>query len=57
MINRELGTGIYILLYTKQITKKDPLYSTGNSATLLNTLEGPIWKKKLRKSGYMYVYN
>jgi len=30
--NLEFGSGIYILLYLKQITNKDLLYSTGNSA-------------------------
>ena len=29
-INRQIGTDIYILLYIKQITNKDLLYSTGN---------------------------
>ena len=29
---REFGTEVYILLYLKQITSKDLLYSTGNSA-------------------------
>jgi len=31
-INWESGTDIYTLLYLKQITNKDLLYSTGNSA-------------------------
>ena len=30
-INWETGNGIYTLLYIKQITNKDLLYSTGNS--------------------------
>ena len=30
-INWEIGIDIYTLLYTKQITYKDLLYSTGNS--------------------------
>ena len=29
-VNWKIGTDIYTLLYIKQITKKDPLYSTGN---------------------------
>ena len=29
--NRETGTDIYTLLYIKQITNEDLLYSTGNS--------------------------
>ena len=29
-INQEFGSNIYILLYTKQINNKHPLYSTGN---------------------------
>ena len=30
-INYKFGINIYTLLYIKQITKKDLLYSTGNS--------------------------
>ena len=30
-INWEIGIGIYTLLYIKQITNKNLLYSTGNS--------------------------
>lgn len=29
-INEQVGINIYTLLYLKEITKKDPLYSTGN---------------------------
>ena len=29
---REFGIDMYTLLYSKRITNKDPLYSTGNSA-------------------------
>ena len=31
-IVREFGINIHTVLYVKQITNKDPLYSTGNSA-------------------------
>ena len=31
-IDREFGMDMYTLLYLKQITNKDLLYSTGNSA-------------------------
>ena len=31
-INWEIGIDIYTLLYIKQITNTDPLYSTGNSS-------------------------
>ena len=31
-INWESGTDLYTLLYLKQITSKDLLYSTGNTA-------------------------
>ena len=31
-INWEIGTDIYTLLYIKQITNKDLLYTTGNSS-------------------------
>ena len=30
-VNQKMGIDIYTLLYTKQITNKDLLYSTGNS--------------------------
>ena len=30
-INQDLGINIYTLLYIRQITNKDLLYSTGNS--------------------------
>ena len=30
-IKWDIGTDIYTLLYTRQITNKDLLYSTGNS--------------------------
>ena len=30
-VNQEIGIDIYTLLYVKQITNKDPWYSTGNS--------------------------
>ena len=30
-INQDLGMNIYTLLYIRQITNKDLLYSTGNS--------------------------
>ena len=38
-INWEIGIDIYTLLYIRQITDKDLLYSTGNS-TLCNDLHG-----------------
>ena len=48
-INWETGIDIYTLLYIKQITNKDLLYSTGTSI-FYNDLHG----EKSRKSGYMY---
>ena len=48
------GIDIYTLLYRKQITNKDLLYSTGNSTqySVMTYME-----KNLKKSGYMYMYN
>ena len=40
----DIGIGISTLLYIKQITHKDPLYSTGNS-TQYNDLYGKESKK------------
>ena len=49
-INWEFGIDIYTLLYIKQITNKDLLYSIGNSTqnSILTCME------KESKSGYMY---
>ena len=45
-INWEIGIDIYTLLYIKQITNRNPLYSTGNSA-LYNDLYGKRTGKKV----------
>ena len=45
-INWEIGIDIYILLYIKQITDKDLLYSTGNSTQYSNGLYGKESKKR-----------
>ena len=47
-INWGIGTVVYTPLYTKQITNKDLLYTTG---TLLSTLIA-LWEKNLKTSGY-----
>ena len=50
-INQEFATKIYTLLYIKQITNKDLLYSTGNyTQYLVITYSG----KKLDKE-YIYI--
>ena len=53
-INWEIGIDIYTLLYVKQITNKDLLYSTGNSTrySIMAYME-----KNLKQSGYMYMQN
>ena len=51
--NEEFGIKIYTLLYIKQITNKDLLYSTGNNTQyLVITYNG----KKSKKRVYIYVY-
>ena len=49
-----MGIDMYTLLYIKQITIKDLLYSTGNS-TQYSVMT--IWEKNLKKRGYMYTYS
>ena len=54
-INWETEIDIYTLLYIKQMTNKNLLYSTGNS-TQYSVMA--YWEKKSKKkSGYMYMYN
>ena len=51
-INQEFGIKIYILLYRKQITNKDLLYTTENYIQyLIITYNGKESKKE-----YIYVY-
>ena len=51
-INWEIGIDIYTLLYIKQITSKDLLYSTGNSSQhSVMTYMGKESKKE-----WIYVY-
>ena len=48
----------YTLLYIKQITNKNLLYSTGSSTQYsVMAYMGKESKKKNKKSGYMYMYN
>ena len=51
-INWEIGIDIYTLLYIKQITNKDILYSTGNS-TQYSVM---AYMGKESKKGWIYVY-
>ena len=51
-INWEIGIDIYTLLYTKQITNKDLLYSTGNS-TQYSVM---AYMRKESKKEWIYVY-
>ena len=53
-INWETGIDIYTLLYVKQITNKDLLYSTGNSTPYSVMTYG---EKNLKVSGYIYLYS
>ena len=53
-IDWEIGIDIYTLLCVKQVTNKDLLYSTGNSAQhSVMTYMG----EESKKEGYMYMYN
>ena len=48
----EFGIDLYTLLYLKQITNKNLLYSTGNSAQCYVA----AWMgESLRENGYMYM--
>ena len=51
----EFGTDMHTPLYLKQITCKDLLYSTGNSAQY--SVITQMGKKCLKKSRYMYMSN
>ena len=53
-INWEIGIDIYTLLYIKQITNKDLLYSAGHS-TQYSVMA--YMGKESKKSEYMYMYN
>ena len=50
--NWEIGIDIYTLLYVKQITNKDLLYSTGNS-TRYSVM---AYMEKKSKIEWIYVY-
>ena len=51
-INWEIGIDIYIVLYIKQITKRNLLYSTGNS-TQYSVI---TYMGKESKEEWIYVY-
>ena len=51
-MNQEIGIDIYTLLYIKQITNKDLLYSTGNS-TQYSVM---AYMGKESKKEWIYVY-
>ena len=50
---REFGMVMYTLLYSKWITNKDLLYSTGNSA---QCYEATWMGEGLGENGYMYMH-
>lgn len=49
----EIGVDIYTVLYTKQITNMDPLYSTGNSTLCCNGLYGKRVLKRVTVCVYL----
>ena len=51
-VNWEIGINIYTLLYKKQITNKDLMYSTGNSIQY----SAMAYMGKQSKKEQMYVY-
>ena len=53
-INWEIGIDIYTLLYIKQITNNDLLYSAGNSTQYSVMVYNG---KGVKKSGCMYMHN
>ena len=52
-IVRELGMGMYTLLYLKWITNKDLLYSTKNSVQCYMAAWTEV--RSLGENGYMYM--
>ena len=54
-INQEIGFNIYTLLYIKQITNKDLLYSTGNSTQY--SVMAYMVKESKKEWRYIYIYN
>ena len=50
----KIGIDKYTLLYIKQMTNKDLLYSSGNS---IQYSAMPIGGKNLKQSEHMYMYN
>ena len=52
-INQEFGINIYTLLYIKQITNKDLLYSTGNSTQY--SVMAYMGKESKKECIYVYV--
>ena len=56
-IDWEFEIDMYTLLYLKQITNKDLLYSTGNTAQYSVLKWKKNWEKYLKKNRYMYMYN
>ena len=54
-ISWKIRIDIYTLLYIKQITNKDLLYSTGNSTQYF--IMAYMGKNLEKKSRYMYMYN
>ena len=49
----KIGIDTYTLLYIKQMTNKDLLYSTGNSIQYSTV---PMWEKNLKQSEHMYMF-
>ena len=54
-IVREFGTEVYTLLYLKQITGKDLLYNTGNSAQCY--VAAWMGEERRGKKGFKYTYD
>ena len=54
-IHWEIGTDVYTLLYIKQITSKNILYSTGNYTPY--SAMGYYGKRIFKKRVYVYMYN
>ena len=50
----KFGIDMYTLLYLKQITNKDLLYSKGNST--LKVIWQLGWEGRLGENGYKYIY-
>ena len=54
-IKWEVGIDIYTLLWIEWMSNKHLLYITGKSTQY--SVIAYVWEKRLKRNGYMYMYN